>query len=196
MRPRSRLPSFGEKPINGDMYAPGELAPPARFSPSTTEEAEEYTGPHTEWTTEWAMPKPVRGIPGDSLATYASRSDEFRKIAKERIFDRLKIIPTPLFDPEIISFGKAPPLSMGNFGQDGDSIPERGSWGELFSQLVTGVGAGTTSFFEIQRKEIEARTAARITPIPASITQASTLLPLLIIGGVAWLMLRKKRKTP
>lgn len=182
----SRLPSFGEVPIKSetDFYIPGEYTPLPKFALTTEKESEQSIRIGTAWDRGWVMPKPVSKIGGNQLITY--KRDAFRKLGKEGIFKKLAIIPSPTLEPELQGFNGLP-TGLGTLGQTSEAQTETGVWGNLISALTV----GATKYIELEKGTPTYQTVpapARASLIPSS----SSLMPILIIGGVAFLLLRGK----
>lgn len=184
----SRLPSFGELPIKSrtDFYIPGEYTPLPKFALTTEKESEQSTKIGTTWDRDWVMPKPVSKVGGNQLVTY--KRDAFRKLGKEGIFKKLAIIPSPTLEPELQGFNGLP-TGLGTLGQTSEAQTETGTWGNLISALTV----GATKYLELEKGVPVVKTTVTPTPTQASLfSSSSSLMPILIIGGIAFLVFRGK----
>ncbi len=197
------------KKTNEDLYIPGELYP---GNVILSEEAEGMAPePGIVYNKKWNYPKRVTGILGSELAPYKPWNKSLRRISKERIYSKLKLIPEeyqlyketnpesydmpqyPLYFMDGVPSFEEIPFGFGNFfHQDFGQGPDSGDWGNLISSLSQ---AGTSYLESERQKYLSQVKASQAALVPKTIipgTSSNFLLYAAVGGLLYFLFIRKK----
>lgn len=212
MKSRGHLRGFSEavEKINQDLYIPGTLYPGnVILSEEIGGEAPE---PGIVYNKRWNYPKRVTGVPGSELISYKPWNKSLRRVSKERIYSKLKLIPEeyqlyketnpeaydmpqyPLYFMDGVPSFEEIPFGFGNFfHQDFGQGPDYGDWGNLVSSLSQ---AGV-SYLESERQKylapVKASQASLISTPLIPGTSSNFLLYAVIGGGLLYFLFMRKQ---